>query len=61
MRGRTDPKTSMLASWASKVTSKHPLRTIQAVFNKASAELSVTFDGMYAGVGRISIFSLSDF
>jgi hypothetical protein len=51
----------MLASWASKVTLKHPLRTIQAVFNKASAELSVTFDGMYAGVGRISIFSLSDF
>jgi transposase len=37
------------------VPSSHPLRAIQAIVNEAVGELSPTFAGLYARVGRPSI------
>lgn len=57
MRGRREPQVTMLAfiDLEERVPHNHPLRTIKAVADRALAELSATFDGMYAETGRPSI------
>src|SRR6266516_1622744 len=57
MRGEQDPQVSMLAfiDLETRVPLDHPLRTIRRLADEALAELSSTFDNMYAEVGRASI------
>jgi transposase len=57
VRGRVDPQVSMLAfvDLEERVPPEHPLRTIKRWADKALAELSVTFDAIYAEDGRPSI------
>lgn len=53
MRGRRDPQVSMLAfvDLEERVPPDHPLRTIKRWADEALAELSSTFDAMYAEDG----------
>src|ERR671916_2131471 len=57
MRGRRNPRLTMLAFIApeERVPSAHPLRTIKRLADEALADLSSTFDEMYAKDGRPSI------
>ena len=57
MRGRRNPQITMLAfiDLEERVPYDHPLRTVKALADQALAELSATFDVMYAEVGRPSI------
>jgi len=57
MRG-SDERSGALFSYVdleARVPSSHPLRAIQAIVNEAVGELSPTFAGLYARVGRPSI------
>jgi transposase len=57
MRG-SDGCSGVLFSYVdleTRVAADHPLRTIRAVVNEALAELSPTFAGLYAHLGRPSI------
>ena len=57
MRGRRNPQITMLAfiDVEERVPTAHPLRTIKRLADEALAELSPTFDQMYAENGRPSI------
>ncbi len=57
MRGRPNAQRTMLAivDLEARVPRDHPLRRIKAVADAALAELSPTFDRMYAKVGRASV------
>ena len=57
MRGRPNAQRTMLAivDLEERIPKDHPLRTIKAVADAALAELSPTFDHMYAKVGRASV------
>ena len=57
MRGRRNPQITMLAfiDLEERVPPDHPLRTIKRLADEALAELSPTFDEMYAEDGRPSI------
>src|SRR5919202_1968777 len=57
MRGRRNPQITMLAfiDLEERVPSGHPLRTIKRLADEALADLSSTFDQMYAKDGRPSI------
>jgi transposase len=57
MRGRRDPQITMLAfiDPEARVPPDHPLRAIKGLADRALAELSDSFDGMYAEAGRPSI------
>ena len=57
MRGRRNPQIAMLAfiDLEERVPSDHPLRTIKRLADEALADLSSTFDRMYAENGRPSI------
>jgi transposase len=57
VRGEQDPQVSMLAfiDLESRIPQGHPLRTIRRFADEALAELSPTFDAMYAVDGRPSI------
>ncbi len=57
MRGRRNPQITMLAfiDLEERVPSAHPLRTIKRLADEALADLSSTFDAMYAEDGRPSI------
>ncbi len=57
MRGRSDRQLTMLAfiDLEERVPLDHPLPTIKGLADQAPAELSPTFDGMYAEGGRRSI------
>jgi transposase len=57
MRGRRDPQLTMLAfiDLEERIPLGHPLRTIKRLADEALADLSSTFDGMYAKDGRPSI------
>ncbi len=57
MRGRREPRVSMLAfvDLEARVPVGHPLRSIKAVADAALTNLSSEFDRMYATVGRPSI------
>jgi transposase len=57
VRGRQECQVTMLAfiDLESRVPPEHPLRTIKTLTDRALAELSVVFDGMYGEVGRPSI------
>jgi transposase len=57
MRGRRDPQVTMLAfiDPEARIPRDHPLREIKVLADRALAELSDTFDAMYAEVGRPSI------
>ena len=57
MRGRRNPQITMLAfiDLEERVPFDHPLRAIKRLADEAIADLSPTFDSMYAEVGRPSI------
>src|SRR3954449_552000 len=57
VRGRRNPQITMLAfiDLEERVATSHPLRTIKRVADEALADLSSTFDEMYAENGRPSI------
>jgi len=57
MRGRRNPQITMLAfiDLEERVPHDHPLRTIKRLADEALADLSATFDAMYAKDGRPSI------
>ena len=57
MRGRQDPRVSMLAfvDPEALVPAGHPIRAIRRLADEALADLSPLFDRMYAEVGRPSI------
>src|SRR5688572_9149452 len=57
MRGRRNPQITMLAfiDLGERVLTGHPLRTIKRLAYEALADLSSTFDEMYAETGRPSI------
>jgi transposase len=57
MRGRHDPQLTMLAfiDLEERVPLDHPLRVIKRLADQALAELSPSFDAMYAETGRPSI------
>jgi len=57
MRGRRDVQATMLAfvDLDERVPTKHPLRVVKRLAEHALAELSPTFDRMYAAGGRPSI------
>jgi transposase len=57
MRGRRNPQITMLAfiDLEERVPIAHPLRTIRRLADEALADLSSTFDSMYAKDGRPSI------
>jgi transposase len=57
MRGRRNPQLTMLAfiDLEERVPLVHPLRTIKGLADEALADLSSTFDQMYAENGRPSI------
>jgi transposase len=57
MRGRRNPQITMLAfiDLEERVPTAHPLRTIKRLADEALADLSSTFDRMYAKDGRPSI------
>jgi len=57
MRGRRNPQITMLAfvDLEERVPTAHPLRTIKRLADEALADLSPTFDSMYAKDGRPSI------
>jgi len=57
MRGRRNPQITMLAfiDLEERVPTVHPLRTIKRLADEALADLSSTFDEMYARDGRPSI------
>ena len=57
MRGRRNPQITMLVfiDLEERVPSTHPLRTIKRLADEALADLSSTFDQMYAKDGRPSI------
>jgi len=57
MRGRRNPQATMLAfvDLDERVPTKHPLRVVKMLAERALAELSPTFDRMYAAGGRPSI------
>jgi transposase len=57
MRGRRNPQLTMLAfiDLEERVPMAHPLRMIKRLADEALADLSPTFDGMYAKDGRPSI------
>ena len=57
MRGRREPQVTMLAfvDLEERVPRDHPLREIKRLADRALAELSNTFDRMYAADGRPSI------
>ena len=57
MRGRRSPRTTMLACFGpeERVPASHPLRTIKRLADEALADLSSTFDQMYARDGQPSI------
>jgi len=57
MRGQRNPQLTMLAfiELEERVPTVHPLRTIKRLADEALAELSPTFDRMYAENGRPSI------
>ena len=54
MRGGRDPQITMLAfiDPEERVPLDHPLRTTKTLADQALAELSPTFDAMYAEAGR---------
>jgi hypothetical protein len=53
IRGRRNPQLTMLAfiDLEERVPTAHPLRTIKRLANEALADLSSTFDAMYARRG----------
>ena len=53
MRGRREPQVTMLAfiDLEERVPADHPLRAIKRLADEALAELSSTFDEMYAAAG----------
>jgi transposase len=57
VRGEQEPQVSMLAfiDLETRIPQDHPLRTIRRIADEALAELSPTFDAMYAKDGRASI------
>jgi transposase len=57
VRGRRNPQLTMLAfiDLEERIPVAHPLRAIMALADTALAELSPTFDSMYAENGRPSI------
>ena len=57
MRGKRKAQVTMLAfvDLEQRVPATHPLRTVKALADQATAELSPVFDQMYARVGRPSI------
>src|SRR5919202_1745073 len=57
MRGRRNPQITMLAfiDLEERVPTSHPLRTVKRLADEALADLSPTFDSMYAENGRPSI------
>ena len=57
VRGEQDPQVNMLAfvDLETRIPQDHPLRTIRRFADEALAELSPTFDAMYAQDGRASI------
>src|SRR4051794_31207043 len=57
MRGRRNPQITMLAfiDLEERIPTSHPLRTVKRLADEALADLSSTFDGMYARDGRPSI------
>jgi transposase len=57
VRGEQEPQVSMLAfvDLESRIPQDHPLRSIRRFADEALAELSPTFDAMYAQDGRRSI------
>jgi transposase len=57
MRGRRDAQITMLAfiDLEERVPADHPLRAVKSLADEALAELSPTFDRMYAETGRPSI------
>ena len=57
MRGRRDPQITMLAfvDVEERVPPDHPLRAVRRLADEALADLSATFDQMYADCGRPSI------
>src|SRR6478735_7504674 len=57
MRGRRNAQASMLAfvDLDERVPTKHPLRVVKMLAERALAELSPTFDAMYGTGGRPSI------
>ena len=57
MRGRREPRVTLLAcvDLEERVPVGHPLRTIKRLADEALAELSPTFEAMYAAGGRPSI------
>lgn len=57
MRGRRDPQITMLAfvDVEERVPPDHPLRAVKRLADEALADLSATFDEMYADCGRPSI------
>ena len=57
MRGRRNPQITMLAfiDLEERVPAGHPLRTIKRLADEGLADLSSTFDQMYAENGRPSI------
>ena len=56
MRGRCNPQVSMLAfiDPEERIPLEHPLRTIKVLADQALADLSPTFEALYAEVGRPS-------
>ena len=57
MRGQINPQNTMFSyrSLEDRIPRRHPLRDIRKIVDKALAELSPTFDAMYARIGRPSI------
>jgi len=54
MRGRKNPQIAMLAfiDLEERVPAAHPVRTVKRLADEALADLSSTFDRMYAKGGR---------
>ena len=57
MRGRRDPRATMLAfvDMEERVPKDHPIRTIKVVADEALERLSPEFERMYSKVGRASV------
>jgi hypothetical protein len=57
LRGKSTDQNAMFSyrSLEERIPRRHPLREIRGIVDKALAELSPTFDAMYAGSGRPSI------
>ena len=57
MRGRRDPRATMLAfvDMEERVPTDHPIRTVKIIADEALERLSPEFDQMYSKVGRASV------